>query len=424
MTDTRVRSSVLPGSGVVAAFVLTVALACVGLFASRPDVVFLSFPIAGWLIWTLVHRRTLPAPLIELHAEVGEAHPQATLSAVTAAEVVQVHVRLDDSAEYELIVSGTSDPVRLRARLLHSGPTKLAVAIARGIDLDGARATPASALAVAEWDATPASVPLRNYPVARRLPGMHGAHDGARLGAGGEFRDIHAFVPGDDLRRVDWRASARLARHPGELFVRRTHTTSDASVVIVVDTADELGSVVAQWGSDDRDRSGATSLDFAREGARSFAEAAIAAGDRIGYIELAMRGRIVRSGGGKRHLSQVLSAISATGPRADGERYERTPVVPSGSTIVLLSTFLDGDASRLGVTWAANGHRVIGVDTLPSPEAHRLTQEQDLALRLLLAERAEVVRKLRAAGVSVLTWSAAPGEMSGALGQIAREGAR
>src|SRR5690606_27298194 len=99
---------------------------------------------------------------------------------------------------------------------LHSGPVAAVRASARGFSADGAILEPATEVAELVRNVTPAQTVLPRLPLSPRLTGMHGNHEGRRPGQGGDFRDIHPFVPGDELRRVDWRATARMARRPGD----------------------------------------------------------------------------------------------------------------------------------------------------------------------------------------------------------------
>jgi len=226
-------------------------------------------------------------------------------------------------------------------------------------------------------------------------------------------------VPGDELRRVDWKATARAARRPGELLVRRTNALSDASAVIVMDTADDLGAAVATWGSPDAARTGVTSLDHARSAARSLAAATIDQGDRVAFHTLAPGGRSVRSGGGRRHLARVVAEISASGRAGDDSRLRRTPPVPHGSIIYVLSTFFDGAAAEIAMRWRSSGHRVVAVDTLPELDRGRLTTERMLALEVLLAERQDMLHQLREAAVETVRWSSG---VDDALTVLARTG--
>ena len=107
----------------------------------------------------------------------------------------------------------------------------------------------------------PTAQPLGLLPLPRQLAGLTGPHTTRRLGDGTELRDVHPFAPGDRLRRIDWRATAR--RSPGleTLYVRRTQATAEATIVLVLDSRDEVGPDVTTW----RGR-GPLPMDRAREG--------------------------------------------------------------------------------------------------------------------------------------------------------------
>ena len=383
-------------------------LAAVGLASSRPDVVALGLPLALTAGWALLSRPRPGHARIALRAQaVGDGdrpEVRTTVDVLLTADAVQVAVDQDGRGTGLADVRPGAACVTARSALQHSGPSEPLGVTARGSDLDGAWVTGLLPRMAVVWNAPPRGVRISALPVAPRLTGLHGAHPGSRPGQGGDFRDIQPFVPGDELRRVDWRATARAARRPGDLLVRRDDALSDSSVVLAIDTAEDLGTVVAAWGSGDADRSGVTSLDHAREAALAIATAAIGVGDRVAYHALSPDGVSLPSGGGVRHLARLRRAIAATGLGADPS-YRRSPVVPPGSIVFVLSTFVDGVAARLATSWRAAGHAVVAVDVLPVPEATRLTREQRIALRALLAERADILTELDHAGIEVVPWS-------------------
>ncbi|REJ04585.1 DUF58 domain-containing protein [Microbacterium bovistercoris] len=384
-----------------------VVLAATGLALSRPDLVAVGIPLALCFVWALRHRPEGGSLEVELSAAPGTGEGVVTGNVdIEAADADWVQLAVDQAGHRTGMadVAPGEKALRSRSRLRHSGPIELLAVTARGVALDGAWASDATPRASLRWSAVPALRRLRELPVAPRLTGLHGSHEGARPGQGGDFRDIHPFAPGDELRRVDWRATARLARTPGELYVRRVNTLSDSSVVIAVDTADDLGEVVATWGSGDLEQSGTTSLDLAREAALSLATAAIETGDRVAFHELAPGGRTLRSGAGARYLARLRDVISATGVSGDGSRFRRTPPIAQGSIVFVLSTFFDGAAAELATRWRASGHAVVAVDVLPQPDDTRLSSEQRLATRTLLAERSDILLELRRTGVEVLAW--------------------
>lgn len=394
---------------IVVGFAGAAVIAAVGLALSRPDVIGIALPLALGAAWMLLRRPDDTEMSIELRAHPGgtDDSPEvvAAVDVAVEADWLQVAIDLEERRAGLADVRPGSAVLTSRTRIQHSGPVELLGLTVRAAALDGAWVSEPAHRVALDWNAPPRAPRIARLPVAPRLTGLHGAHEGARPGQGGDFRDIHPFAPGDELRRVDWRATARAARRPGELLVRRTHTLSDSSVVIAVDTVENLGAVVASWGSDDADRSGTTSLDLAREAALSIATTAIGIGDRVAYHALSPGGRSIPSGGGTRHLARVRDVIAATGQSTDDSRYRRSPVVPARSIVFVLSTFVDGVAARLATQWRAAGHAVVAVDVLPVPDSTRLTREQRIALRTLLAERSVVLAELRHAGVEVVAWT-------------------
>jgi uncharacterized protein (DUF58 family) len=71
-------------------------------------------------------------------------------------------------------------------------------------------------------------------PVWGQRPGRHTA---TRAGLGLDFRDHRPYVPGDDPRRLDWRAVARRDR----LVLRRTESEDELSVSLLLDGGAGMG---------------------------------------------------------------------------------------------------------------------------------------------------------------------------------------
>jgi len=66
--------------------------------------------------------------------------------------------------------------------------------------------------------------------------GRHAEHGSAQLGGGMEFRDFRAYMPGDDIRRIDW----NLYRRSGRLFLRLFEEERDLPVYILLDCSDSM----------------------------------------------------------------------------------------------------------------------------------------------------------------------------------------
>lgn len=63
--------------------------------------------------------------------------------------------------------------------------------------------------------------------------GVAGERRSRRKGSSPEFTDFKMYTPGDDYRRIDWRAYARF----DELFVRESETTAEYDVHILIDVS-------------------------------------------------------------------------------------------------------------------------------------------------------------------------------------------
>ncbi len=98
-------------------------------------------------------------------------------------------------------------------------------------------------------------------------------------GQGTEFDSLREYVRGDDVRSIDWRASARTAH----VVVRTWQPERDRRVVIVLDTSrTSAGRVARAVGEDATD--GMPRLDAAMDAALLLGALASRAGDRIDFL--------------------------------------------------------------------------------------------------------------------------------------------
>jgi uncharacterized protein (DUF58 family) len=288
--------------------------------------------------------------------------------------------------------------------LLHSGPQELVRVEYRLLGADAATLSRPLGPLIASRVVAPGRATIGWLPLPHRLQGLTGSHESARAGDGGDFRDIHPFTAGDRLRRIDWKATARRGQHAADLYVRRTAALADATVLIVLDSRDDVGEQVAEWSRNTAVNKGISALDVAREAASSIAAGYIQAGDRVGLQDLSSRGRIIPHAGGSRHLWRLLRAIEITEPSAVPFRHQRPPIVPPGALVYLLSSLLDEEAVGMALRWRANGHRVIAVDVLPAARFARTTRYERVAHRIVMMERDKRIGTLEARGVELLRW--------------------
>lgn len=116
-----------------------------------------------------------------------------------------------------------------------------------------------------------AAVPLfAQRPMVGSVSGMHASpHRGASV----EFAEYRRYVPGDDLRRLDWRAFGRTDRY----YVKEFEADTNLRLCLVLDTSGSMG-----YGSTD-----VTKLEYARRLAGSLAYLAVQQGDAVGLTCIA-----------------------------------------------------------------------------------------------------------------------------------------
>jgi uncharacterized protein (DUF58 family) len=322
--------------------------------------------------------------------------------------VVRLYARGKDRWE---VVVDRARAARLTGEvgIVHSGPQEIVRVDFQPIAAEGAFVTvpvpgPRSIRVI-----SPKTLALRRIPLPFRMLGLAGGHDSVRPGDGGDFRDISRFSPGDRLRRIDWKVTARRAQSPDELYVRRSFATADATALIILDGRDEVAELATSWGSSTWTIDETTSLDIARDAAASIASAYIKAGDRVGFQDLSSVESIIAPGGGIRHLHRLLPAIARTRAVGAPARRVRAPIVPAGAIVYVISTFLDNEATSMAELWRVAGHRIVAVDTFIATSTAKLTLAQRAAVRIISMERQDRISNLTALGVNVISWRSPDG---------------
>jgi uncharacterized protein (DUF58 family) len=417
-----------------AAVVVGVVVAAVGILTSRVDVVLIALPLlASAAIGfdrrpTAGGRSTVRIDVARSRREQGFDEFTYCVAIAAPASTELVHLRLtpQGSRTRELILAPRDvHAVTGRIPLLHSGRQRVVAVTYRLVGVGGGWLSKPAPKEVGEKVVAPTIIPVASIPLPHRLTGLTGTHRSARPGDGGEFRDVHPYASGDRLRRIDWKATARRSQGFGDLYVRRTDATSDATIILVIDSRDDVGERVEDWAGGPGE-GGLTSMDLAREAAASLAAAAIGRGDRVGLHDLAAPHRVVPAGGGRRHLDRLFRRIEVSEPVGTRLNRRRAPVVPVGAIVYLFSTFLDDEATSIALLWRAAGHRVIAVDVLPTARLDGDEHRTGIAHRVVMAERRRRIAGARASGVEIFRWQENPDQPSRsvALRALAHAGRR
>lgn len=380
-----------------------------GALGGRPDLALLGVaPVVAGLWGARARSRgAVWADVVPLESGGGTLRAAVRLAAPPGTDAVRVRVRRTGHVPVEALVDvPLTRTVPVRAVSVRTGPQELAQVDAQGLAHGGDLTAPVERARGARVTVLPRAGMLPGLPLPLRLRGLTGQHGSRRPGEGGDLRDVHPWQPGDSLRRVDWRATARRSPRGEELYTRRTFALAEAHVTLVVDSRDDVGPDPATWsGARPVRPDDPTSLDVARAAAATVAQAYLGSGDRVGLEDLGVRRRTLRAGGGRRQLDRVLHGLAVLRPQGDPAPRVRAPQLSSGTLVWVFSTFLDAEGARAATSWRRTGHRVIAVDVLPAVRRRDLDARTHLATRLVLLERADRLADLAASGVEVVRWA-------------------
>jgi uncharacterized protein (DUF58 family) len=197
-----------------------------------------------------------------------------------------------------------------------------------------------------------------------------------RYGSSLDLADYRAYVPGDDIRRLDWGAYARL----GRLLVRLYEGEEDTCVTAWVDTSASMA-----WDPAGKERP-------ARGLAGALAYLALAADDRAACVGFA--GTVVGRAGpfrGRRSAPRLWAALAAL-PRGTATNWAAVAAaarsVPKGVALVFSDFLTDELPKQALAALRTAGHEVVLVQVLSPLE---LAPELRGELRLVDAETAEAV---------------------------------
>lgn len=248
-----------------------------------------------------------------------------------------------------------------------------------------------------------------------RLRELDGATSVMVRGQGTEFDSLRDYVRGDDVRSIDWRATARRR----DVVVRTWRPERDRRVVIVIDSGRTSAARIA-----DEPR-----IDTAFESALLLAALASRAGDRIDLVifDRRVRGR-VQGATGAELLSRMVNTMAPIDPELIEMDWTAVPAlvrsVTSHRALVVLATSIDAPGASRGLLAVlpqlSRKHTVV-VSSVTDPDVVEATLHRgnrDEVYRAAAAERAlldiaRVSAAIRQLGAEVVT--GAPADLPPAL---------
>jgi uncharacterized protein (DUF58 family) len=253
----------------------------------------------------------------------------------------------------------------------------------------------------------PATQPFRSEASMPYAVAAAGTHRSALRGDGSDFAGIRPFQYGDRLRRVNW----RVTRRTGQLHVVEANTERASDVVVLVDSAQDVGESGGIFGA-------ASSLDGAVRAAASITAHYLRRGDTVRLVGVGNRLRFLRRLVGRRDLVLAFDWLLDSSLPDIGAAWAPDLVaqlVPPRSAILALTPLLDERMTTLVARLRQRGQPVLVVDTLPPGAVPvHLDEYERLGKRIWLMERERTVALLLESGCPVVAWTT-PGALDHAL---------
>ncbi len=257
---------------------------------------------------------------------------------------------------------------------------------------------------------------------------LGGEYHSVFKGTGIVFEDVREYLPGDDIRSIDWNVTARMG-HP---YVKRFIEERELTVLLVLD----------QSGSQHFASGRLEKRQVAAELAAVLAFSAVGNNDRVGLVHLTDRvEQFIPPRKGSTHVLRLIREALFYKPEHPGTNLRAgldfvQKLLRRRAIVFLFSDFLDSGYEQ-SLRRAGKKHDVIGVritdpreESLPpvglihleDPETGRLVilDSADPAVRAAVASRAAARREavqqtLRSAGVDLIETSTAGGHLEALL---------
>ncbi|ORW94437.1 ATPase [Mycobacterium sp. IEC1808] len=307
----------------------------------------------------------------------GDSGPAAVELTVPPVAGMQLEA-LDDDSRHAKTIAATAQrwgryPVRARVEVLARGGLLTGTGTVDAADVIVFPLTP------------PQSTPIPQIELLDRL----GAHLTRHIGPGVEYADIRPYVPGDQLRAVNWPVSARRR----QLHVTQRLTDRAADVVVLIDTYRQPAGPATE------------ATERVVRGAAQVVQTALRHGDRAGIVALGgNRPRWLGADIGQRQFYRVLDTVLGAGDRFENTTGTLAPraAVPVGAIVIAFSTLLDTEFALALIDLRKRGHVVIAVDILDSSPFE--SQQDPLIDRMWALQRSAMYRDMATVGVDIVAW--------------------
>jgi uncharacterized protein (DUF58 family) len=338
-----------------------------------------------------------PLPKVNVHADPSSQRcfetetSQVTVWATTQSQSVAVELTVSalDGMRVDVVerTSRQRQTVATTAERWGRYPIRATVAVVA----HGGLLTGTGTVDAADVTVFPMTPPQATATPRTELLDRLGTHLTRHIGSGVEYADIRTYVPGDQLRTINWPVSARR----GRLHVTERLTDRSADVVVLIDSYPQPPGPATE------------SLERIVRGAAQVVQTALRNGDRAGIVALGGHPpRWLGADIGQRQFYRVLDTVLGAGDESETTTGTLAPraAVPPGAIVVAFSTLLDTEFALALINLRKRGHVVVAVDVLQgSPFADR---QDPLVGRMWALQRSAMYRDMGTIGVDVVAWEA------------------
>lgn len=182
-----------------------------------------------------------------------------------------------------------------------------------------------------------------------------GEYESVFKGRGIEFADVREYVPGDDVRTIDWNVTAR-SQHP---FVKQYVEERELTVFFLIDASSSC-----HFGSTDKFKS-----EIIAEICALLAFAAVKNKDKVGVSFFTDQvEKYIPMKKGRQHVLRVIREILTYEPQRPRTRYEEAfeflmRVLGRRAVVFILSDFLDFPENSRPLRVLSKKHDIIAIRT-------------------------------------------------------------
>lgn len=174
---------------------------------------------------------------------------------------------------------------------------------------------------------------LRSVLLSARFPvagAFSGNHRSIVKGSAMEFSELRDYAPGDDLRRLDWKAYGR----SDKFFLKEYESENNAQVYFLIDTSASMNFI----GDGNTKR-----LEYSKQIVATLSALFLYQADSVGIVQKSQNGLsapLFRGESSLVKILNVLATITASGSESFSEQvHGMIDLIPKRSIVVLVSDF-------------------------------------------------------------------------------------